>query len=158
MLRKASPPPDESTLEVRRLMVASEGREIPYPVIVRALELARPLDADVFVMSIARVWGTSLGFPNPGLKPTKHEWDVQKRIVNEAVDKFQKAGHSAHGLVLATRKGSKRIVKEAELRGMDAIVMGSDHDRGLIGDFVWAHEPYRVSRRSRGIPVFLVQG
>ena len=75
-------------------------------------------------MSIARVWGTSLGFPNPGLKPTKHEWDVQKRIVNEAVDKFQKAGHSAHGLVLATRKGSKRIVKEAELREMDAIVMG----------------------------------
>jgi hypothetical protein len=129
MLRKASPPPDESTLEVRRLMVASEGREIPYPVIVRALELARPLDADVFVMSIARVWGTSLGFPNPGLKPTKHEWDVQKRIV-----------------------------KEAELRGMDAIVMGSDHDRGLIGDFVWAHEPYRVSHRSRRIPVFLVQG
>jgi nucleotide-binding universal stress UspA family protein len=158
MLRKASPPPDESTLEVRRLMVASEGRDIPYPVIVRALELARPLDAEVFVMSIARVWGTSLGFPNPGLKPTKHEWDEQKRIVNEAVDKFQKAGHSAHGLVLATRKGSKRIVKEAELRGMDAIVMGADHDRGLIGDFVWAHEPYRVSRRSGRIPVFLVQG
>ena len=148
MLRKRSPPPDESTVEVRRLMVASEGRDIPYPVIVRALELARPLDAEVFVMSIARVWGTSLGFPNPGLKPTKHEWDEQKRIVNEAVDKFQKAGHSAHGLVLATRKGSKRIVKEAELREMDAIVMGADHDRGLIGDFVWAHEPYRVSHRN----------
>jgi hypothetical protein len=41
---------------------------------------------------------------------------------------------------------------------MDAIVMGADHDRGLLGDFVWAHEPYRVSHRSRRIPVFLVQG
>src|SRR6478752_6089743 len=115
MLRKASPPPDESTLEVRRLMVASEGRDIPYPVIVRALELARPLDAEVFVMSIARVWGTSLGFPNPGLKPTKHEWDEQKRIVNEAVDKFQKAGHSAHELALAIRADLVVIGPEAPL-------------------------------------------
>jgi DNA gyrase/topoisomerase IV subunit A len=118
MLRKASPPPDESTLAVRRLMVASEGRDLPYPVIVRALELARPLDAEVFVMSIARVWGTSLGFPNPGLKPTKHEWDEQKRIVNEAVDKFQKAGHPAHGLVLATRKG---IIKKTPLEQFERV-------------------------------------
>ena len=158
MLRRASPPPDESTLEVRRLMVASEGREITYPVMVRSLELARPLGAEVFVVSIARVWGTSLGFPNPGLRPSRHEWNEQRRIVTETVRKFEKAGHQAAGAVLATRKASKRIVKEAELRHMDAIVMGADHDRGLIGDFVWAHEPYRVSHRSRRIPVFLVQG
>jgi hypothetical protein len=35
-------------------------------------------------------------------------------------------------------------------------VMGCDHDRGLLGDFVWAHEPYRVARRSR-VPVYLVR-
>ena len=28
MLRRASPPPDPATLEIRRLMVASEGRQI----------------------------------------------------------------------------------------------------------------------------------
>jgi len=155
MLGKASPPPDPSTLTIHRLMVASEGREISYPVIVRALELARPEKADVFVMTIARVWGTSLGFPNPGLQPTKHEWDEQRRFVREAVSKFEKAGHHASGLVLATRRPNKRIRKEAELRGMDAIVMGADHHRGLLGDFVWAHEPYRVARRAR-IPVYLV--
>ena len=75
-------------------------------------------------MTIARVWGTSLGFPNPGLQPTKHEWDEQRRFVREAVSKFEKAGHKASGLVLATRRPNKRIRKEAALRGMDAIVMG----------------------------------
>ena len=117
--------------------------------------LARPEKADVFVMSIARVWGTSLGFPNPGLQPTRREWDEQRRYVREAVSKFEKAGHHAYGLVLATRRANKRITREAQLRGMDAIVMGADHHRGLLGDFVWAHEPYRIARRAR-IPVYLV--
>jgi nucleotide-binding universal stress UspA family protein len=156
MLRKPSPPPDPSTLEVRRLMVASEGRPIDHAVIVQALEMARPLTAYVFVLSIARVWGTALGFPNPGLQPNKREWAEQKRIVTEAVSAFEKAGHESNGIVLATRRAAKRIASEAELREMDAIVMGADHHRGLLGDFSWSHEPYRVARRSRVVPVYLV--
>lgn len=157
MLRKPSPPPDPSMLEVRRLMVASEGRPINHDVIVQALELARPLKAYVFVLSIARVWGTALGFPNPGLQPNKREWAEQKRIVKEAVVAFEKAGHESNGIVLATRRAAKRISSEAELRDMDAIVMGADHNRGLLGDFSWSHEPYRVARRSRIVPVYLVR-
>jgi nucleotide-binding universal stress UspA family protein len=156
MLRKPSPPPDPSMLEVRRLMVASEGRPINHDVIVHALELARPLKAYVFVLSIARVWGTALGFPNPGLQPNKREWDEQKRIVKEAVSAFEKAGHESNGIVLATRRAAKRISSEAELRDMDAIVMGADHNRGLLGDLSWSHEPYRVARRSKIVPVYLV--
>ncbi len=156
MLRKPSPPPDPSSLQVNRLMVASEGRPISHDVIVQALELARPLMAYVFVLSIARVWGTALGFPNPGLQPNKREWAEQKRIVKEAVSAFEKAGHESNGIVLATRRAAKRISSEAELREMDAIVMGADRHRGLLGDFVWAHEPHRVARRSSEVPVYLV--
>jgi nucleotide-binding universal stress UspA family protein len=156
MLRKPSLPPDPSTLQVNRLMVASEGRPISHDVIVQALELARPLKAYVFVLSIARVWGTALGFPNPGLQPNKREWAEQKRIVKEAVSAFEKAGHESNGIVLATRRAAKRISSEAELREMDAIVMGADPHRGLLGDFSWAHEPYRVVRRSSAVPVYLV--
>jgi nucleotide-binding universal stress UspA family protein len=155
MRRKASPPPDSSGLEVRKLMIASEGREIAYPVIVLALELARPLHAQVFVMSIARVWGTGLGFPNPWLNPTKREWDEQKLIVRGAVERMEKAGFDASGVVLATRRGARRITKEAELRGMDAIVMGCDPKRRMMGDFIWSQEPYRVERRAK-MPVYLV--
>jgi nucleotide-binding universal stress UspA family protein len=156
MLRRQSPPPDPSTLQVTRLMVASEGRPISHDVVVQALELARPLKAYVFVLSIARVWGTAMGFPNPGLQPNKREWDEQKRIVKEAVSAFEKAGHESNGIVLATRRAAKRIAGEAEARNMDAIVMGADRNRGLLGDFTWAHEPYRVARRSSAVPVYLV--
>ena len=137
-------------------MVASEGRPIPHAAIVQALELARPLKAYVFVISIARVWGTALGFPNPGLAPNSREWDEQKRIVSEAVSAFEKAGHESNGLVLATRRAAKRIVAEAEGRDMDAIVMAADAKRGLFGDFIWSQEPHRVARRSSSVPVYLV--
>src|ERR1043165_4339333 len=113
MLRGASPPPDPDTLEIRRVMVASEGRKISHDVIVRAMELARPHGASLFVMTIARVWGTSLGFPNPGLMPSKHEGDEQRLNVREAVSAFQKAGFEADGMVLAPRRGAKRILREA---------------------------------------------
>ncbi len=137
-------------------MVASEGRRIAYPVIVEAMELARPLGAEIFVMSIARIWGTSLGFPNPGLLPTRAEWDTQRLLVREAVSSLEKAGFTANGMVLATRRARKRIIQEATLRKVDAIVMGADPKRRLIGDFVWSQEPHRVRTRSRQIPVFLV--
>ena len=85
MLRKP-PPPDPSTLAVERLLVASEGREISWAVLQQAFELARPRGAKVRVISIARVWGTGMGFPNPGLLPTRHEWDTQRLIVRRAVE------------------------------------------------------------------------
>jgi nucleotide-binding universal stress UspA family protein len=156
MLRRASPPPDPSALNVKQLMVASEGRPITHDVIVQALELARPAGAYVFVMSIARVWGTAMGFPNPGLQPNSREWEAQRQIVKEAVSAFEKAGLDSNGVVLATRRAAKRIVKEAELREMDAIVMGCDPSRGLLGDFSWSQEPQRVARRSKQVPVVLV--
>ncbi len=154
-MRKAPPPPDPSTLTIQRLMVASEGREIAYPVLVRAMELARPGKARVFVMTIARVWGTSLGFPNPGLQPTKSEWDEQRLIARRAVESFEKAGFEATALVLATRRPRKRYLQEAKARNMDAIVMGCDPSRGMLGDFAWSQEPQRVARRAP-IPVYLV--
>jgi nucleotide-binding universal stress UspA family protein len=155
MFRKASPPPDPTTLAIERLVVASEGREIAWPVLQLAFELARPLTAKVRVVSIARIWGTSLGLPNPGLNPTKREWDEQRLIVRRAVEALQKAGFEASGHVIGTRRATKRIVAEASGFGADALVMGCDPDRGLLGDFIWSQEPYRVRRRAK-IPVYLV--
>ncbi len=154
-LQKPVAPPDPETLEVRKLVVASEGRKIPYVVLQHGFDLARPLKAKVLVVTIARVHGTSLGFPNPGLLPSKREWDEQREIVRKAVVAFEKAGFEASGHVIGTRRATKRIVGEATGFGADAIVMGCDHDRGLLGDFNWAHEPYRVARRA-SMPVYLI--
>jgi nucleotide-binding universal stress UspA family protein len=155
MFRRASPPPDPATLRIERLVVASEGRKIAWAVLQKAFELARPAGAEVHVVSIARIWGTSLGFPNPGLNPTRHEWDEQRLLVREAREALEKAGFEATGHVIGTRRATKRILGEARRFGADAIVMGADPKRAIVGDFLWSQEAYRVARRS-SVPVYLV--
>jgi nucleotide-binding universal stress UspA family protein len=119
--------------------------------------MARRCDAPVHVFSVARVWGTSLGFPNPGLMPSRSEWDAQHRVVDQAVARLRRKGIQADGRVVGTRSASKRIVREARRLGCDAIVMGADPPRGrFMGDFMWSQEPYRVRRRAGDLPVYLV--
>jgi nucleotide-binding universal stress UspA family protein len=155
MFRKASPPPAPGTYPVERVVVASEGRDIAWPVLQQAFELARPSGASVLVVVIARVWGTSLGFPNPGLNPSKQEWDERRLTARRAVEAIEKAGFEASARVVGTRRAGKRILGEARTFNADAIVMGCDADKGLLGDFAWSHEPYRVRRRAK-VPVYLV--
>jgi nucleotide-binding universal stress UspA family protein len=124
-----------------------------------AADLARELNAQVRVFSIARIWGTSLGLPMPGLLPSKQEWDEQREQVTRAVEALRRQGIDAEGQVIAARKAGKRIVREAESRGCDAIVMSADRSRNwFLGDFMWSQEPQRVRRRARRakMPVHLV--
>ena len=139
-----------------RVLLASEGRAIPTAAIARAAELARAGEGSVHVFSVARVWGSGFGLPNPGLLPNKREWDEQRAVVSEAVQALKKRGVEATGHVLATRKATKRIVREAERLGCSAIVMAADPPRNrLLADLMWSQEPYRVRRRAK-VPVHLV--
>jgi len=148
--------PDPDSLTVRAVLLASEDREIPTSAIDLAARIAKRSGAPVHVFTIARVWGTSFGFPNPGLQPTRAEWREQHHNVEKAIGRLERKGVEARGRVIGTRAGSKRIVKEAKRLGCDAIVMGADPIRNpLIRNFVWRQEPWRVKRRAR-VPVFLV--
>jgi nucleotide-binding universal stress UspA family protein len=138
------------------VLLASEGRAIPKYAVDFAARLARQGGGAVHVFSIARVWGSGLGLPNPGLLPNKREWDEQRDVVRDAVNALKRQGVKAEGHVYATRKATKRIVSEAERLGCGAIVMGADRPRNrFVGDFMWSQEPYRVRRRAR-VPVYLV--
>jgi len=148
--------PDAEVLTIRSLLLASEGRPIPSAAVDFAARIAAKSDAPVHVLSIARVWGTSFGLPNPGLLPSKREWEEQRRLVGEAVSSLQRRGIQATGQVLGTRGAAKRIVAEAARHRCDAIVMAADPPRHwLIANLLWSHEPYRV-RRLAGIPVYLI--
>jgi nucleotide-binding universal stress UspA family protein len=139
----------------RRLLLASEGRELFDAAIARAIELAEP-GANVHVFSIARVYGCSFGLPNPGLVPTKREWEGQRELVAAAVRRLRREGFRATGQVLGTRKATRRICEAAGNEGCEAIVMGADPDRNrLIAGVMWSQEPQRVRRRAK-VPVFLV--
>jgi nucleotide-binding universal stress UspA family protein len=148
--------PDPVTLAVRAVLLASEEREIPRTAVDLAARMAKRSGAPVHVFSIARIWGTSFGFPNPGLFPSRGEWDQQRKNVEKAVARLKRKGVAADGRVVGTRNGAKRIVKEAARLGCDAIVMGADPERGpVVRNFMWSQEPYRVRRRAN-VPVFLV--
>ena len=140
-----------------RILLASEGRPFSNAVLSRVSELAARSGASVHVLSIARVHGVAFGLPNPGLLPTKREWDEQRESVRRAVARLRRKGLEADGQVLGTRNATKKILAQAAAEGCEAIVMGGDPDAGrLMGDFMWTQEPQRVRRKAK-IPVFVVR-
>lgn len=150
-------PPDPETLEgVHGVLLASEDRGFPQDAVDLAGRIAARAGVDVHVFSIARVWGTSFGFPNPGLNPTRKEWEAQRENVDRAVARLKRKRVHATARVVGTRAGAKRIVREAERMGCDVIVMGADPKRpAAVRNFIWSQEPHRVARRAN-IPVYLV--
>jgi nucleotide-binding universal stress UspA family protein len=149
--------PDPDSLIVRAVLLASEEREIPRAAVDLAARIAERSNAPVHVFSVARVWGTSFGFPNPGLLPSKQEWDRQHEVVRKAVARLRRRGIEADARVIGTRAAAKRIVQEAKRRGCDVIVMGADPPKhALTRDFSWSQEPYRVRARAGELPVYLV--
>jgi nucleotide-binding universal stress UspA family protein len=149
-------PSETDTGPFDRILLASEGRDIPDVAVARVLELARRSNASVYVLSIARVHGVAFGLPNPGLLPTKREWDEQRDMVGKIVKRLKRKGIDADGRVVGTRKSTKVILQEAQISKCDAIVMAADPDRNRVaGDFMWSQEPQRVRRRAK-VPVFLV--
>jgi nucleotide-binding universal stress UspA family protein len=142
------------------VLIASDGRPVPRRVIDLAVELAtsgQKRKASVHVFSVARIYGTSLGMPMPGLLPTRQEWDAQRELVAQAVKALKGRGLRAEGHVVATRNATKQILKTAEKYYCDVIVMAADPPRhGLVSDFMWTQEAYRVERRSP-IPVYLLE-
>jgi nucleotide-binding universal stress UspA family protein len=139
--------------QYQNILLATEGREIPRRAVDVAAEMAR---SSVRVISIARVHGVAFGLQTPGLMPTKAEWQEQRDLVAKAVKALRKRGLDAEGHVVGTRKAAKVIVREAEERRCEAIVMGADSPRNrILADFMWSQEPYRVGRRAK-LPVYLV--
>jgi hypothetical protein len=112
---------DEQPTQPAAVLIATVGIPIPSAVIRRAVELSggRP----VAVVSIARIYGYSLGLPNPGLLPTRKELDEQRALVTKAIDRLERSGAQAWGQVAATRRYAKTIAKAARARGVDHVLV-----------------------------------
>lgn len=140
------------------VLLASEGRPFSDEAVRLAADLARRNGGTVRVLTLARMWGTALGFPHPGLRPTRRELERHQDDIADAVHALARAGVSADGHIIATRKATRSILREARRVGCQAIVMGADAPRNrFVGDFMWSQEPQRVERRAR-VPVHVVPG
>ena len=156
LLARESVPPPRRGGERSPVLLASEGRPFGQDVLRRAAELAIAEGAEVRVLATARIWGTSLGFPNPWLMPSKREWQQQRDHVAAAIAALSSRGVTARGEVVATRDAARRIVRTAGQLGCSAVVMGAEPRQAfLIGNLLWSQEPHRVRRHAR-VPVHLV--
>ena len=109
------------------------------------------------VLAIGRVHGTSFGFPNPGLLPTRSELEELYAEVDRTIEQLERKGVGARGEVLATRNGAKRIARRAQGLGCKVIVMAADPKANAMKrNFMWSQEPQRVVQRSK-VPVDLVE-
>jgi hypothetical protein len=79
--------------------------------------------APVAVVTIARIYGSSLGLPNPGLMPTRKEMDAQRTQIEKTVRQIEKLGTEAWGQIAASRKPIKTIVEAAEARGVHHVMV-----------------------------------
>ena len=118
--------------------------------------MAEKAGAEVHVLSIARIWGTSFGLPHPGLLPNKREMQERHDSVATVVGWLKRHRVVAEGQVTGTRNAAKRVLAEARRFRADAIVMGADPPlHWFLSNMVWSQEPYRV-RRLAPVPVYLV--
>jgi nucleotide-binding universal stress UspA family protein len=149
-------PPAPDAFAGKVIVLASEGRSIPQTAVELAGRLAERSGAEVHVLSIARIWGTSFGLPHPGLLPNKREMQERHDSVAGVVTWLKRRGVAASGQVSGARNAAKRILAEARRRGADAIVMAADPPQHwFFANMSWSQEPYRV-RRLAPVPVYLV--
>jgi hypothetical protein len=112
---------DKQPTDHADVLIASTGRPIPSSVIRWATQLSQ--GGPIAVVSIARVYGSGLGLPNPGLMPTRKEMEAQRDQVRAAVSAIEKAGTEAWGQVAATRKASKTIARAAKARSASHVLI-----------------------------------
>jgi nucleotide-binding universal stress UspA family protein len=114
---------DKQPAQSSAVLIATVGIPIPKAVIRRAIQLSegRP----VAVVSIARIYGSSLGLPTPGLLPTRKEMDEQRALVADAIGRLERSGVEAWGQVASTRRYAKTIAHAARARGVDVVLVVS---------------------------------
>jgi hypothetical protein len=97
------------------------GDPIPPSAVKEALR--RSGGGPVAVVTIARIYGSSMGLPNPGLMPTRKEMAAQKNQVERTIRLIEKSGSQAWGQVAASRKPVKTIAEAAKARGVRHVIV-----------------------------------
>jgi hypothetical protein len=107
----------------QRILLASTGVPFSQESIRRTIALATPARAKITVLSIARVYGTSLGFPNPGLQPNRLEIAEQRRIIDEAASSLREKGFDVRVAMSKSRNAPKMIARWGNAKSFHAIVV-----------------------------------
>ncbi|HWN33387.1 MAG TPA: universal stress protein [Pseudonocardia sp.] len=103
------------------VVLATEGCALSPAAVEQAARLAG--GAPVAVVSIARIHGSALGLPNPGLLPSRKEREEQRDIVAGAIEALEHLGVRSDGEVVVTRNAGRAFARVATLRGASHVVL-----------------------------------
>jgi len=112
----------------RILLVSVASSPITPDVIRQTVALATPEHAKITVLGIAKVFGTALGLPHPGLKPTPIEWEAQGKVVQDAADDLRNRGFDILIAMARARNAPKLIGRWVRAKRFHAVVI-PDPDR-----------------------------
>jgi hypothetical protein len=113
---------DEQPTASCDVLLASDGRQdFSSRAVARAAALAG--SGSVGVVTLAKIYGTQFGLPNPWLLPTKEEMLDRQRWVASAIHQLQSQGKAADGQVAATRRPTKRLAAIARARRPNVVVI-----------------------------------
>jgi hypothetical protein len=112
------------------VLLASDGRhDFSLRAVARAAALAGA-GGHVAVVTIARIYGSAYGLPNPGLLPTKRELAERREWVSTAIRTLEREGAIADGQIASTRRTTKKLAAIARLRRPRIVVIDANPQRG----------------------------
>ncbi len=138
----------------RRILLVSNGTPIGPDVLRAAIELGTPEHAKFTVLGIARVYGTAFGLPNPGLQPTRREWEELRTYVNDAADVLRRKGFEVRVATARARNAPKIIGRWVTSKSFHAVVV-PDPDRPRWRRTIEGDLAAEIRRRA-GVPVHAV--
>jgi|SRR5262245_24785007 len=122
---------DEQPAAPCDVLLASDGRhDFSSRAVARAAALAGD-GGHVAVVTIAKIYGSSYGLPNPGLLPTKREMAERKEWVSGAIRTLEKEGAVADGQIASTRRTTKKLAAIARLRRPRVVVIDETPETGI---------------------------
>ncbi len=120
-LWRRSGPSAVSSAPPAAVLLASQGRPFSDEAVDTAITMAG--GQPIRVLTIAKIYGTSLGLQNPGLFPSRREMQEQRDIVADAIRRIKRRGGKAQGEVIATRNNAKTFLRAAHRYSVRHVVL-----------------------------------
>lgn len=121
---------DEQPTAPCEVLLASDGRrDFSERAIAEAIALSP--SGPIAVVTIARIYGTQFGLPNPGLLPTKLEMEERQGWIGHAMDLLRASGCAADAQLAVARKPTKTLLRIARARQPKTLVIDETFVTGL---------------------------
>jgi hypothetical protein len=112
---------DPQPTQQAAVLLASAGDPLPRSMVLQGVKAAD--GADVAVVTVARIYGSAWGLPNPGLMPTRREMETQRGLVEAALGIVTAKGANGWGQVVTSRNPARSIARVAQARGSERVLV-----------------------------------